>query len=353
MNPLPAPVRKMIRPSRGSILMVTVIVGAVLLLALGGIGAMVVIAALLAYILDPLVTRLELSGLSRTAATVLFFLVLIGSTSVGIFLMIPVVVAQVDLLQSEVTTEQTALILARLEILIHTHLGFLGLGEISLADAIQQLKEAIREEVLRFLVEDSAMLIAHAVAVPIIMFFFLKDGREMKKQLVRLVPNRYFEFGLDLLYKMDRQLGGFLRSQFFDAVIFGALSTVLLWALDVRYFFFIGVFAGLANLIPYVGPVAGVIPAVVVSVLETGDVTKALTVIAGYIGLKLLDDVLVQPMVVSRGVNLHPLYVLLSILIGGHLFGILGMLLAVPCAGFLRVVLQESVATFRRYRFTV
>jgi putative permease len=166
------------------------------------------------------------------------------------------------------------------------------------------------------------------------------------------VPNRYFEFALDLLYKMDRQLGGFLRSQFFDAVIFGALSTVLLWALDVRYFLFIGVFAGLANLIPYVGPVAGVVPAVIVSLLETGDITKPLMVIGGYIALKLLDDVLVQPWVVSRGVNLHPMFVLLSILIGGNLFGILGMLLAVPCAGFLRVVLQESVATFRKYRFS-
>jgi putative permease len=167
-----------------------------------------------------------------------------------------------------------------------------------------------------------------------------------------LVPNRYFEFSLDLLYKMDRQLGGFLRSQFLDAVIFGLMSTVLLWALDVPYFLLIGVFAGLANLVPYVGPVAGVVPAVIVSVLQTGDLNKALAVIAGYIGLKLLDDALVQPLVVSRGVNLHPMVVLLSILVGGNLFGILGMLLAVPCTGFLRVVLSESVATFRKYRFS-
>ena len=146
--------------------------------------------------------------------------------------------------------------------------------------------------------------------------------------------------------------GDALRSQFLDAMIFGALSTVLLWALDVRYFLFIGVFAGLANLVPYVGPVAGVVPAVIVSVLETGDVTKAMAVIGGYVGLKLLDDVLIQPLVVSRGVHLPPLVVFLSILIGGNLFGILGMLLAVPCAGFLRVVLQESVATYRKYRFS-
>ena len=352
MTPLSASVQSTFRPSRGLVLMFTVLIGGLLLLALGGIAAMVVVAALLAYILDPLVTRLELSGMSRTTATVTFFLTLVAVVTGTIVMLTPVVMAQIQLLQSEVTTEQTALILSRLELLMHKHLGFLGLEEVKLLDVIQQVKESVREEILRFLVEDSAVLIAHAVAVPIIMFFFLKDGREIKKQLVRLVPNRYFEFALDLLYKMDRQLGGFLRSQFFDAVIFGALSTVLLWALDVRYFLFIGVFAGLANLIPYVGPVAGVVPAVIVSLLETGDITKPLMVIGGYIALKLLDDVLVQPWVVSRGVNLHPMFVLLSILIGGNLFGILGMLLAVPCAGFLRVVLQESVATFRKYRFS-
>ena len=352
MIPLTTRIQTMVRPSRGLFLMLAVILGLVLLLSLGGVASMVIIGMLFAYIVDPLVTRMELTGVSRTAATSLFFLVLIGLVTGVIMFLAPMVSAQLDLLQSEDATEQATLLLSRLEFTIHKYLGFMGLEQVQLAGSLQNVKQAVREEVLRFVVEDSPSLIAHAIAIPIIMFFFLKDGRDMKKQLVRLVPNRYFEFSLDLLHKMDRQLGNFLRSQFLDALIFGALSTLLLWALDVRYFLLIGAFAGLANLVPYVGPIAGVVPAVIVSVLETGDVTKALMVIVGYLGLKLLDDVLVQPLVVSRGVNLHPMLVLLSILVGGNLFGILGMLLAVPCAGFLRVVLQESVATFRKYRFS-
>jgi predicted PurR-regulated permease PerM len=150
---------------------------------------------------------------------------------------------------------------------------------------------------------------------------------------------------------MDLQLGNFLRSQFMDGMIFGALSTLALWILDVPYFLFIGAFAGFANLIPYVGPIAGVVPAVIMSVLQTGDFSKALTVIVVYIVLKLIDDILIQPMVVARGVHLHPVLVLVAILVGGHLFGILGMLLAVPVTGFFRVVLDESITTFRKYRF--
>ena len=183
------------------------------------------------------------------------------------------------------------------------------------------------------------------------MFFFLKDGREMKKKLVSMVPNRYFEFTLDLLYKMDMQLGNYLRGQFVDAVAFGLMSIVALWILGVNYFVFLGVFAGLANLIPYVGPIAGVIPAAIVAVLGSGDLNSATPVIIAYFILKLLDDFVVAPTIVASSVEMHPVLVLIAIMIGGELFGILGMLLAVPVAGFFKVVLQEGVSTYRKYRF--
>jgi predicted PurR-regulated permease PerM len=91
---------------------------------------------------------------------------------------------------------------------------------------------------------------------------------------------------------------------------------------------------------------------IAVSVFETGDAAKAVQVILAFIVLKLLDDVLIQPLLVARGVNLHPLLVLLAIIIGGELFGVLGMLLAVPTTGFVKVVLQESIVTLKKYRFT-
>jgi len=343
---------KHIRPARGILLLTIVLVTMLGLLALGGVAGLVVIAALLAYVFDPAVTALEFRGLSRTAATVLFVLFLSASLGFLGYFLFPVLFAQVELMRSEVSTEQTELIVTRMQALIRGNLGFLGMEEFDLNTSIQNLKIQISERVMKFLVEDSLALVIRMVTIPFMMFFFLKDGREMKKQLIRLVPNRYYEFSLDLLHKMDLQLGNYLRSQFIDALVFGALSIIALWLLDVKYFLFIGIFAALANLIPYVGPIAGVIPAVVVSVLETGDITKAIYVILAYVGLKLVDDFAIQPMVVARGVNVHPLLVLLAILIGGHLFGIVGMLVAVPFAGFLKVVLQESVVTFRKYRFS-
>jgi putative permease len=334
----------------------TLIIGAIIILLLGilvpGVVKMVVLSVLLAYIFDPIVTMIELRGLSRTGSTLLFFAFL-GSIAWILFaLLTPVVIVQVQTLQSGQNAEQTSGVILRLETMIHQKFGFLGLADLNLNEKIHALGVYIGAKATEFLVNEGFSLVVYGVAIPFIVFFLLKDGREIKKRFISIVPNRYFEFSLDLVYKMDVQLGNYLRSQFTDAVAFGVLSTIVLWILGVKYFIFIGPFAGLANLIPYVGPVAGALPAVAVSLFATGDVTKAVQVVVAFIGLKLLDDVLIQPLLVAKGVNLHPLLVLIAIIVGGELFGILGMLLAVPTTGFVKVVLQESIVTLKKYRFT-
>ena len=340
------------RRMRGSLLLVVLVATVLLLIAIGGVVQLVVVSALLAYILDPAVTWLESRGLSRTASTLIFFGGLFLAIGVGMTVLLPMLAEQLRTFQAGAASDKTALVIGHVNQLVNNKLGFLGFENFRLEEKIQVMRQQIGERSFEYLVNDVASVVIHAVTIPFIIFFFLKDGREMKKQFIALVPNRYFEFSLDLLYKMDVQLGNYLRSQFFDALIFGFLSTLALWILGIKYFLFIGAFAGLANLIPYIGPIAGALPAVVVSVFDTGDVVKATQVVIAFVLLKLADDVLVQPLLVAKNVDLHPLLVLLAIIIGGQLFGILGMLLAVPFTGFVKVVFQESVVTFRKYRFT-
>ncbi|MBK7257467.1 MAG: AI-2E family transporter [Ignavibacteriae bacterium] len=339
------------RPSHELVPLLAAMTIAILLLFLGGAAQVVILSLLLAYILDPAATALEARGMSRTLAVVLVVLTLtlvIGGTA---YLLVPAIMDQMGALQSGATTEQAAEAIRGIERSLKTSFAFLGLEDLDLLGRIATIKQSIAERVFSFLLSDSLSLIVNAVTIPFLMFFFLKDGREMKKKLVSMVPNRYFEFTLDLLYKMDMQLGNYLRGQFVDAVAFGLMSILALWILGVNYFVFLGVFAGLANLIPYVGPIAGVIPAAIVAVLGSGDLNSATPVIIAYFILKLLDDFVVAPTIVASSVEMHPVLVLIAIMIGGELFGILGMLLAVPVAGFFKVVLQEGVSTYRKYRF--
>jgi predicted PurR-regulated permease PerM len=197
---------------------------------------------------------------------------------------------------------------------------------------------------------DAASIIISIILIPFIVFFLMKDGRKFKKEFVSIVPNRYFEFSLYLLHKINIQVGNYLRGQVLDATIVGILATSALWLLGVKYFLIIGIFSGVANIIPYFGPITGATIAVIISVLQTGDFHLATYVILAFIIIKLFDDTVILPMVMSKSVHISPLTVLLAIMIGGQLFGVLGMLLSIPVAGFIKVIVHESVTNYRRYR---
>jgi putative permease len=332
-------------------LLIAIVVAIVLLFA-GKAAQVVIISLLLAYILDPVATFLEARGLSRGMATLAIILLLGALIATGAALLVPVIAEQLKGLQSGATNTAATSAVQKIELLVKERLSFLGLESLDLGAKLGEFKQSIGGRVFDFLITDSLELVVSAVTIPFMMFFFIKDGRDLKKRVVSMVPNRYFEFTLDLLYKMDVQLGNYLRGQFVDALTFGLLSIIALWILGVNYFVFLGVFAGLANLIPYVGPIAGMVPAAVVAVLGSGDLGSGVSVVIAFVILKMVDDFVVQPLVVASSVEMHPVLVLIAIMVGGGLYGILGMLLAVPVAGFFKVVLKEGVATYRKYRFS-
>jgi putative permease len=325
--------------------------GIFLVAAVGGIVKLLLISALLAYIIDPAAVFLEARGMSRTLATVTVFLALALAAAFLLFLFLPVLAKEIIAIRNEIGSGRAGAMAHSFGDALSARLAFLGGGNIDIADRIQHFLTGIADWLFSHFL-DVLSLITNLVFVPIFTFFLLKDGRSIKKRVIGVVPNRYFEFSLSLLHKMDLQLGNYLRGQFMDAVLFGLLSTAALWFLGVKYFLLIGTFAGLANLVPFLGPIAGGTLAVVISVIDTGNFTQGLYIVLAFALIKLIDDAVVQPLVVARSVHMHPLTVLLAVLAGGKLFGILGMLLSVPATGFVKVVLQESVGNFRRYHMT-
>jgi putative permease len=319
-------------------------------LCIGRVAEMVIVAALLAYVLDPVVTFFERRNLSRAEAATLIMLLIGALVLVFWYTVIPIVMAQLKAMQAA-GSNPASHSLIRIEGQINGICESLGLRSVKLTEEFGRLKNLLVLRLPTFILNDSPTLLISLTMTPFVTFFFLKDARSFKKYFISLVPNRYFEFTLDLLHKMEVQLGNYLRGQLVDAIVFGVLATAVLWALHVPYFVFIGIFSGLANLIPFVGPLAGASAAMAAVVIEQGDIVRGAYVALAFVGLKLLDDFLIQPLVVGKHVDLHPMVIALAILVGGHLFGVLGMLLAVPLLGFLQVVMKESIDTFRGYRF--
>jgi len=188
--------------------------------------------------------------------------------------------------------------------------------------------------------------------IPFLMYFILADGRHVYTSLIGQVPNRYFEMTLNVVSKIQRQLVNYLRGWILDSMIVGALTIVGLSILGISYAVIIGLIAGVANLVPYLGPLVAATLAILVSLTQHGDLRMVGPILIMTLIIRLTDDFIVQPTCFARSINMHPLTVLLLLIIGHEAFGIMGMLLAIPLATIIKVSAVETYWGLTHYRIT-
>jgi len=190
------------------------------------------------------------------------------------------------------------------------------------------------------------------VIVPLFTFFFLRDGRKIMRACVALAPNRYFEMVRDLSYLISRQLAHFIRGRIIEAIIVGLVVTAGLSLTDIRYAPMLGIFAGVTNLIPYIGPIIGMVPGILIAFVDLGAGGQFWWIVILYILIAqvLIDNFILIPILISRVSNLHPLLVFFAIIVGGKLYGIIGMIIGVPIVSIIKITLLEIRAYRRTFR---
>jgi predicted PurR-regulated permease PerM len=179
------------------------------------------------------------------------------------------------------------------------------------------------------------------IALGLIIAFYLLKDLEYFKQLYRditsaLIKENKNEKLRDFFSDVNAIISSFIRGQLLDALIVGILSSIGLWIIKLDFAVLIGMTAGMANIIPYFGPILGSVPAVIVGLLS-GSPIKALLAIVVLVVVQQIDGTLIAPRVVGNSVGLHPVFVMLSIIIGGAYLGLLGMLIAVPTAAIIKM----------------
>jgi predicted PurR-regulated permease PerM len=224
----------------------------------------------------------------------------------------------------------------------------------NLADTVNEKLEGIGFALLEETPQIVGQLLSgltFVIIVPLVLFFFLGEGRSIKRALIELVPNQYFEMVLNLLYRIDVQLGGYIRGMIMSVMIISILSITGLYIIDLEYFLVIGTLAGVANVIPYLGPLIGIIGGVIAAALQYSTLSLAvvLPVVVVFLFVQIMDNVFVAPVVVARSVNLHPLIVIFVVLVGSQLFGAVGMILAVPATAVIKVSAQTIYEGLRSY----
>jgi predicted PurR-regulated permease PerM len=169
--------------------------------------------------------------------------------------------------------------------------------------------------------------------------YFLYDFPRITANVQRYVPLRWRPIYRDLTAKGDRTVGGFIRGQLFISFIVGVIIYLGLSILGVPLALAISFLAAIFNLVPYLGPIVGSIPAILLGF--TVSPLTALLVVVVFVIANQIEAHLLAPLVLSKSTNLHPVTVLISILAGAGLLGLLGVLLAVPIVAFAKVILEE------------
>ena len=173
-------------------------------------------------------------------------------------------------------------------------------------------------------------LFSYFASVPIISFFILKDHIFLRNKLYSMIPNKYFEISLLTIDKINTTIGTYLRALLIEISIVTTMNCIVLTLLGIRFGFLVGIIAGIFNIIPYLGPLIGIILAGLTVILTGGPSSLLIWTMIGMWSVQIIDNAAVYPTVMGKNTKMHPIVIILSVIAGGAAFGLFGMMTAVP-----------------------
>ena len=314
-----------------------------------GLALPVFLAAALAYLLSPVVAWADALAIRRSVTVGALFAVIIAVMAAAGFLLGPGMISEAGALMDRMPG------LAR-QIDVGLDAAVRELAEA--APAVRRLLPEGGEWVQRFvldrgpgepgdLFEHVGHLFLLVILVPFFAFFLLRDMHRLIAVAMDRLPPQHVETSVAVWRELNGVIGRYIRGLVLDGLVVGALAAVGLWAARVPYPLLLGAFAGLANVIPFVGPLLSATAAGLVVVLTPGQGLAGVGRVAVlFLVVKVLDDIIIQPFTIGRSVHLHPALLLGSVVVGSHALGVLGMIIAVPVA----TVLQETARLLLEHR---
>lgn len=183
------------------------------------------------------------------------------------------------------------------------------------------------------------------VTVPFILYYMLKEGEKAPAYLLRLLPEREREQGRKILSDMDAALSSYIKGQVLISVFVGVIVYIGYLIIGIDYSLILALVTMFTNVIPFIGPLIGTIPALVVGFIESPMMVVKVLIVA--VIAQQLEGNLISPLVMGKNLNIHPLTIILLLLVAGSLGGFLGLLLAVPTYAVLKVVVSHFYRLLR------
>lgn len=308
------------------------------------------VAAMLGWLGDPSVDRIERTGRSRNVAVTLVFTAMALLLVLTMLLLVPTLERQVGILIESLPRYRDWFLQTvipwveqrtRLELSVWLDLDHL----IDLVRRNWESAGGVATTMLGYLSRSGfavLALVANIVLLPVLTFFFLRDWDVLVVRVASLIPRDHLPTASRLARASSDVLGAFLRGQFLVMVILGVMYGAGLWAVGLDLGLLIGIIAGLLTFVPYLGPTSGIVLGVIAALVQYGDWQHVAGVAVVFGVGQVIESYWLTPKLVGDRIGLHPVAVIFAVLAGGQLFGFLGMLLALPVAAVANVLLRYA-----------
>lgn len=291
-------------------------------------------SALIAYILNPFVKYMSFKGINKKLAAIISIILLLAAGIFIIFFLIPGMMK--DLIGAINSFDKyTDKIISIINSPAYNKIpkyfkDILDNNIVKLEGVSKKYLNEMFKQTIEFTKELPTYILA-----PVFIYYFLVDTDFFLNLIKMLVPanarTKLTELGRD----MDKIIGGFIRSQIILSIVIMVLTFFVLIFFKIRYPVIIAFINGAANIIPYFGPIIGMLPAVLAALSESG--SKAIIIIIAFLVIQQIESSLIAPKVMGDSIGIHPVFVMIILLVGGKYFGALGLIFSIPVGGILKV----------------
>ena len=330
----------------------------------GDVIAPFALAFVLAYVADPLVDWWSNRGIGRTWGALAVLLLALIMVALAAALIGPLVAAQgaqflTDLprIMNELRAWYNAQVmaLARSQLPILRDVPFERAIDVERRDVGQFLLDEIQRlnpswEAAMGLgrgLQTGLTILGYVVLTPVLTFYLLRDFPSIGRGLSQILPPARREGTLSFLRRYDQLLGEYLRGQLLVATFVGIATALGFWIVGFPNAILLGVIAGIFNIVPYLGLIVSLVPAALIALLTPPLWLSALKVAGVFFVVQSLDSYFFSPKIVGDRVGLHPVWVMFAIIGFASVFGFVGLLIAIPLAVLIKLVIENTVATYK------
>ena len=301
-----------------------------------GLFITLLLAFVLSFILMP-PTNFLCRWIPRTYSVPIVFFSFLSSLGALLFWSLPFLSEQFKKLQEEFPKyiEQISILMTNWQ--NHLENNFIFIKGLNLSDRFTQILSSFGGAFLEDLPSTITQSFTILLLAPFFAFFMMKSRLGLIRNLYPLVPNHVFEMFLSLHYEINKQIGFFIRGRILEAFIVGSIVGTGLILLKFPFAILLGIFAGFTNLVPYIGPLIGSVPVLLVALANDYETSQILIVMGLFFFTQVIDSMVLVPILLARIVNLHPLTVVVIIIAGAQFMGIMGMIISIPLANALKV----------------